>query len=89
MCDMQCTVGIGLTAGLVGVMMTIICCKTLCEYLLELNQPIATQNPPSRTVAPTVLEMPIIIRMYLAQPGSAQQSKNMFEPLPIRIAPFV
>jgi hypothetical protein len=82
---MQCTVGIGLTAGLVGVMMTIICCKTLCEFLLELSQPDATQNPSSRTVAPTVLEMPIIIRVYLPQPGNTQQSKNMFEPLPISI----
>jgi hypothetical protein len=82
---MQCTVGIGLTAGLVGVMMTIICCKTLCEFLLELNQPIATQNPPLRTVAPTVLEMPIVIRIHFPQSVISMQSKNMFEPLPIRI----
>lgn len=84
MCDMQCTVGIGLTVGLVGVMMTIICCKTLCEFLLELSQPIATQNPSSRTVAPMVLEMPIVIRVQLTQPSSTQHSKNMFEPLPLR-----
>jgi hypothetical protein len=57
---MQCTVGIGLTAGVVGVMMTIICCKTLCEFLLELSQPDPTQRPPLPIVAPTILEMPII-----------------------------
>jgi hypothetical protein len=82
---MQCTLGIGLTAGVVGVMMTIICCKTLCEFLLELSQPDTTQKPALPTVAPIVLEMPIIIRVYLPQPGNTQQSKNMFEPLPISI----
>ena len=79
MCDTGCSLGIGVTAGVVGVMMTIICCKTLCEFLLELSQPVATQTPPlrdPRVVAPTVLEMPIVIRIYMPQPGAVQQSQQ-------------
>ena len=63
-----------MTAGFVGILMTIICCKTLCEFLLELNQPVLSQTPPlrgPRTVeGPTVLEMPIVIRIYMPQQGT-------------------
>lgn len=63
-----------MTAGFVGILMTIICCKTLCEFLIELNQPVLTQTPPlrgPRTVeGPTVLEMPIVIRIYMPQQGA-------------------
>ena len=66
MCDTQCTVGIGITAGLLGIMMTIICCKTLCEFLLEMNNP-DTEQAPTRTNPQKVIEMPIVIRIYLPQ----------------------
>jgi len=66
MCDTQCTAGIGITAGVVGIMMTIICCKTLCEFLLELSKP-DTEQAPTRTNIQKVIEMPIVIRIYLPQ----------------------
>jgi hypothetical protein len=77
-------------------MMTIICCKTLCEFMLELSRPDAVAVPiamvagtrPS-THSPTVVEMPILIRIYMPQmlQGAAQQpplqTKAAFEPLPV------
>lgn len=62
-----------MTAGFVGILMTIICCKTLCEFLLELSQPALTQPPPlqgPRAEGSTVLEMPIVIRIYMPQQGA-------------------
>jgi hypothetical protein len=92
MCDIQCGAGIGITIGVVGILMTIVCCKTLCEFLLDLSKPdtvappVPTIRPP--TQSPTVVEMPILIRIYLPQmrPGAAQQAqqpKAEFEPLPV------
>jgi hypothetical protein len=100
MCDVSCSMGIGVTAGVVGVMMTIICCKTLCEFMLECSKPdeppvvtrttaaTITARPP--TQSPTMVEMPILIRIYMPQmqPGAAQQqqqqpAKAEFEPLPV------
>jgi hypothetical protein len=93
MCDASCATGIGVTVGFVGIMMTIICCKTLCEFMLELSRPdaVAAPLPPTRlpTQSPTVVEMPILIRIYLPQmqQGAAQQAvpqaKAVFEPLPV------
>ena len=80
MCDMQCTAGIGITVGLVGIMMTIICCKSLCEFMIELSKPDVPQTP-ARTGSPTVIEMPIVIRIHFPQLES--QRKNEFEPLPV------
>jgi len=85
MCDFQCTVGWGITAGVAGLMLSIICCKTLCEFLLELNQSVTTPAP-VRIHSPTVIEMPILIRIYIPQLQSQQvdiQQKNSFEPLPV------
>jgi len=87
MCDASCATGIGVTVGFVGVMMTIICCKTLCEFLLELSRPdtapVTTIITP--TQSPTVVEVPVLIRIYLPQmqSGAAQQPKTAFEPLPV------
>jgi len=95
MCDIQCSTGIGISAGVVGIMMTIICCKTLCEFLLELSKPDITQAP-ARTEFSRLIEMPIVIRIHFPQQRTAiaptitvvgqqreLQRKNSFEPLPV------
>jgi hypothetical protein len=95
----------GISAGVVGIMMTIICCKTLCEFLLELSAPerttpVAATATVATTVAtvasvkaamPTIIEMPILIRIYLpqqqpqqqSQPSDAAHTKTSFDPLPV------
>lgn len=71
--------------------MTVIFCKLLCAFPIEPSQPVATQMP-SHVGSSRVLEMPILIRIYLPQPGVAaieaahqalpsMQSKHTFEPL--------
>ena len=88
MCDLQCTVGIGITVGLLGIMLTIVCCKTLCEFLLEMNKS-DTEQAPTRTTPQKIIEMPIVLRIYLPQqnPITTQQTiiqpKISFEPLPV------
>jgi hypothetical protein len=59
MCDIQCTVGLGLTGGLIVLMMSIVFCKIICLDIPEVEQPVAT--------IPTVIDMPITIRIYLPQ----------------------
>jgi len=103
MCDLQCTAGIGVTAGVVGVMMTIICCKALLSLLIEQMSPeavvhttpqIQTQRLrqiPTQTQTPSVVEMPIVLRIYLPQvQGAAARfqveqpiTKNEYDPLPV------
>jgi hypothetical protein len=88
-------------------MMTIICCKTLCEFLLDLSAPerttpvaatattVATATVASvKAAVPTIIEMPILIRIYLpqqqpqqpqeqSQPSDAAHTKTSFDPLPV------
>jgi len=57
MCDIQCTVGLGLTGGLIGIMMTIVFCKIMCSAIPEVEQPVSKM--------PTVIDMPIIILLRI------------------------
>ena len=59
MCDIQCTIGLGLTGGLLGLMMSIVFCKIICSGMAEVEQPVAKM--------PTVIDMPITIQIYLPQ----------------------
>jgi ABC-type antimicrobial peptide transport system permease subunit len=92
MCDTQCSVGLGITGGLIGIMMSIIFCNMMCSILLKPTDPILpytrarTELP---TTTPTVIEMPITIRIYLPQQDTTsmslppkQQGKTVFEPVP-------
>jgi hypothetical protein len=101
MCDLQCTAGIGITAGVVGVMMTIICCKALLSLLVEQMTPEAVVHTTPQIQMQrlrqtqqqnhSVVEMPIVLRIYLPQvQGAAARfqveqpiTKNAFEPLPV------
>ena len=93
MCDIQCIAGLCITFSVVGVIMTIICCKLLCSIMLQPIQP-AVARMVVGTEMPTVIEMPILIRIYLPQQQQQQQQqqrvveqeatrKNAFEPLPV------
>jgi len=56
MCDVNCTIGLGFTGGFIGIMLSLFFCKVICS---PLEQPVAEM--------PTVVDMPIIIRIYLPQ----------------------
>ena len=86
MCDFNCSAGLGVTAGVLGVLMTIVCCKTFCSVLVEMTQPADTEaETPSQNQRPvavatptlpqtTIIEMPIVIHIYLPQvQGAAVQ----------------
>ena len=84
MCDFNCSAGLGVSAGVLGVLMTIVCCKTFCSVLAEMTRPADTEadSQSQRPVAvatpilpqSTVIEMPILIHIYLPQvQGAAMQ----------------
>ena len=102
MCDIQCSAGIGVSAGVVGVMMTIICCRALLSLLIDQmttseavthTAPQIQRQPQRQTQQQnhSVVEMPIVLRIYLPQvQGAAARfqveqpiTKNAFEPLPV------
>jgi len=59
MCDVHCTIGLGLTGGFIGLMVSILFCKIICSVIPDVEQPVAT--------IPNVIDMPITIRIYLPQ----------------------
>ena len=103
MCDLSCSLGIGITAGVVGVMMTIICCKTLCEFMLELSKPDETPVVTRTTAAaatitaitarpptqsPNVVEMPILIRIYMPQMLQGAAQQQQQQPAKVEFEPL-
>ena len=91
MCDSDCAVGLGITGGIIGIMMSIFFCNIILSMMIESTEPIVSHkqlHAEIPTSAPTVIDMPITIRIYLPQQGILMnespriQIKNQFEPVP-------
>jgi hypothetical protein len=78
MCDNLCVTGITITALVIGIITTMICCKVIGSYLNdgdEPDEPVVARTTQTRQTH-TIVELPIIIRIYLPTQQEQQQEQQ-------------
>jgi hypothetical protein len=78
MCDILCVTGTTITALVMGIITTMICCKVIGSYMNdgdELDEPVVSRTTATRQTH-TIVELPIIIRIYLPPQQEQQQSQQ-------------
>ena len=78
MCDILCVTGITITALVIGIITTMVCCKVICSFVNdadELDEPVVSRTTATRQTH-TIVELPIIIRIYLPPQQQEQQERQ-------------
>ena len=81
MCDILCVTGITITALVIGIITTMVCCKVIGSYLNdadELDEPVVSRTTATRQTH-TIVELPIIIRIYLPPQQQEQEQQERQE----------
>ena len=78
MCDILCVTGTTITALVIGIITTMICCKVIGSYMNdgdEPDEPVVARTTATRQTH-TIVELPIIIRIYLPPQQEHQQEQQ-------------
>ena len=81
MCDILCVTGITITALVIGIITTMVCCKVICSFVNdadELDEPVVSRTTATRQTH-TIVELPIIIRIYLPPQQQEQEQQERQE----------